>query len=220
MPLIFAIVFHEVAHGYAASMLGDSTAADRGRLSLNPLVHVDPFGTIVLPLMLAMTHAPLFGWAKPVPVDNRRLRNPRVDGVLVALAGPLMNLFMGALAAVALGGLVWQFGATLGGSGASFLFRNLLNFLEINIFLAVFNLIPLPPFDGGHVVAGLLPRRLALQYAQLERYGLLVLLALLVVLPAISPQLNVLARVVAPIADSVEHFYLSGVNLIPVRGDD
>lgn len=210
--MVVAIVFHEVAHGYAANMLGDSTAADRGRLSLNPLVHVDPFGTVILPLMLALTQAPVFGWAKPVPVDPRRLRNPRVDNVLVALAGPLANLFMGALATLALGGLVWL-GEGADGPIGLFIARNLLNFLMINIFLGVFNLLPIPPFDGGHVVAGLLPRSLAVHYTKLERYGLLVMLALIVALPAISPRLDIMRIVVAPIATAIARFFLGGVDL-------
>jgi Zn-dependent protease len=194
-------------------MLGDSTAAERGRLSLNPLIHVDPFGTIVLPLMLAVAHAPVFGWAKPVPISPRRLRNPRVDGVLVALAGPLMNLFMGALATVALGAFVaWQ-GEALAAGLPHFVALNLLNFLQINIFLCIFNLLPVPPFDGSHVVEGLLPPRLAARYAQIGRYGLLVMVLLIWVLPMLSPRLDVIGHVIGPIADSITRMFLGGVNL-------
>jgi len=211
--MIAAIVFHEVAHGYAANMLGDSTAAERGRLSLNPLTHVDPFGTIILPLTLALAHAPVFGWAKPVPLNPRRLRNPRVDSVLVALAGPLMNLFMGALATVALGAFVaWQGDVPTEGL-ARFAALNLLNFLRINIFLCIFNLLPIPPFDGSHVVEGLLPRPLAIRYAQIGRYGLLVMVLLIWVLPMLSPQLNVIGNVIGPVADAITLVFLGGVNL-------
>jgi Zn-dependent protease len=213
VPMIAAIVFHEVAHGYAANMLGDSTAADRGRLSLNPFVHVDPFGTIILPLMLAVAHAPVFGWAKPVPISPRRLRNPRLDGVLVALAGPMMNLFMAALATVALGAFAaWQ-GEALTQGLPRFVAVNLINFLMINIFLCIFNLLPIPPFDGSHVVAGLLPPPLAARYAQIGRYGLLVMILLIWVLPEISPRLDVVGRVVGPIADGIARLFLGGVNL-------
>jgi len=211
--MIAAIVFHEVAHGYVANMLGDSTAAERGRLSLNPLTHVDPFGTIILPLMLALAHAPVFGWAKPVPLNPRRLRNPRVDGVLVALAGPLMNLFMGALATVALGAFVAWRGDVPTEGLARFVVANLFNFLMINIFLCIFNLLPIPPFDGSHVVEGLLPRPLAIRYAQIGRYGLLVMVLLIWVLPSLSPRLDVIGRFVGPLANGIARIFLGGVNL-------
>jgi Zn-dependent protease len=169
-----------------------------GRLSLNPLRHVDPLGTIALPLILAVAGAPVFGWAKPVPVVAGRMRNPRFHMILVAIAGPGMNLLLagfGALLAAALlirpgSGLVWLFVAL-----------NLLNFVAINIFLAVFNLLPIPPFDGGHVVQGLLPRRAAVQYAKLQRYGFLLLFALLFLLPQAFPGADIVNRVVRPPVD-------------------
>src|SRR4051812_20746460 len=184
IPLVFAIVLHEIAHGWVANAFGDPTARRQGRLSLNPLRHVDPVGTIALPLILAVAGAPVFGWAKPVPVVARRMRNPRFHMILVALAGPGMNLLLagfGALLAAALlirpgSGLVWLFFAL-----------NLLTFFAINIFLAVFTLLPFPPFDGGHVVQGLLPRRAAVQFAKLQRYGFLLLFALLFLLPQAFP---------------------------------
>ena len=202
IPLVIAIVFHEVAHGWVARLLGDETAARLGRLTPNPLRHVDPVGTIALPLVLAIAHAPIFGWAKPVPVDARRMRNPRRDMVLVALAGPGINLVLALVTAIVLAGVMPADGDAVGGV-QRFLVANLINFLLINVFLAVFNLIPLPPFDGGHVVEGALPRSAVPAWQRLGRFALLIMLILLVVLPSIAPQANVVARIVGPIADAV-----------------
>src|SRR3954463_7572562 len=146
IPLVIAIVFHEVAHGLVARRLGDPTAQERGRLTLNPIKHIDPFGTVILPLLLAISHAPMFGWAKPVPVDYARLRNPRRDMVLVALAGPGMNLLL-AIAGAALLAATVSLSGGAGDGAARFIAQNLLNFIGINIFLGVFNLLPVPPFD-------------------------------------------------------------------------
>jgi len=203
VPLIIAIVFHEVAHGLVARRLGDSTAQDKGRLSLNPIRHIDPFGTVVLPMLLAISHAPIFGWAKPVPVNYNRLNNPRRDMVLVALAGPGMNLLLALVGAIVLAVTV----DAKGGAGA-FVAANALNFVLINIFLAVFNLLPVPPFDGGHVVEGLLPPGPAQSFRKLGRFSLLVLVFLLLVLPALSPQADVVARIVSPIVDQVTRVLL------------
>lgn len=196
VPLVFAIVLHEVSHGWVANAFGDPTAKRRGRLSLNPLRHVDPIGTVILPLILAVSGAPMFGWAKPVPVVARRMRNPRVHMMLVAMAGPGMNLLLALLTAFVLALVP----APVPGSGAALVFlnANLVNFLIINVFLAVFNMLPIPPFDGSHVVAGLLPRRLAVRYARLGRYGFLFLLFLLVVLPTLLPGVDVVGRIVVP----------------------
>ncbi|HEX6603842.1 MAG TPA: site-2 protease family protein [Sphingomicrobium sp.] len=202
VPLVIAIVFHEVAHGLVARRLGDPTAAERKRLSLNPIRHIDPFGTIFLPMALAITHAPVFGWAKPVPVDYRRLRNPRRDMVLVALAGPGMNLLLALAGAAILSATISLSGGAEDGA-ARFVAQNALNFILINLFLGVFNLLPVPPFDGGHVVQGLLPPPLARSFAGIGRYALLVLMILLLVLPMISPRLNVVARVVSPIVNGL-----------------
>lgn len=202
VPLVIAIVFHEVAHGLVARRLGDPTAAERKRLSLNPIRHIDPFGTIFLPMALAITHAPVFGWAKPVPVDYRRLRNPRRDMVLVALAGPGMNLLLALAGAAILSATISLSGGAEDGA-ARFVAQNALNFIVINLFLGVFNLLPVPPFDGGHVVRGLLPPPLARSFAGIGRYALLVLMILLLVLPMISPRLNVVARVVSPIVNGL-----------------
>jgi Zn-dependent protease len=205
VPLVIAIVFHEVAHGLVARRLGDPTAAERGRLSLNPIRHVDPFGTLILPMLLAISHAPLFGWAKPVPVDYRRLRNPRRDKVLVALAGPGMNLLLALVGTALLAATVsWSGGAR--GGAAGIVAANALNFVLINLFLAVFNLLPVPPFDGGHVVEGLLPPAAAQRFASIGRYSLLVLIVLLLVLPAAG--VNVVGHLVSPIVDGIARAFL------------
>ena len=207
VPLVIAIVFHEVAHGLVARRLGDPTAHRMGRLTLNPLKHIDPFGTVVLPMLLAIAKAPVFGWAKPVPVIKERLRNPRRDMVLVALAGPGMNFLLALVATMIIGvTLAMSDGQPTG--ALDFVARNAINFLLINIFLAVFNLIPLPPFDGGHVVEGLLPPSLALPFAALGRYAILVLIFLLLILPMLSPEANIVARLVSPIVEAIARYFL------------
>jgi len=200
IPLIIAIVFHEVSHGLVARRLGDPTAAERGRLTFNPIRHVDPFGTVILPLILALSHAPIFGWAKPVPVNYRRLRHPRRDMVLVALAGPGMNLLLAIVGALVLAATL-SFSSNPDSLGTAFLAGNALNFVLINLFLAVFNLLPIPPFDGGHVVQGLLPPSVAPSFARIGRYSLLVLVVLLLVLPAIG--INVVGHIVSPLVDGL-----------------
>jgi Zn-dependent protease len=196
IPLVAAIVLHEISHGWVANAFGDPTAREKGRLSLNPIRHVDPVGTVGLPLLLAMMGAPVFGWARPVPVVARRLRRPRLHMVLVALAGPGMNIALALLAALAFAAL--RALAPPAGLGWVLLYLNLINFIAINIFLALFNLLPIPPFDGGHVVQGLLPRRLARRYAKLQRFGFPLLIFLLVILPMVFPEANIVERVVVP----------------------
>ncbi len=200
LPLVLAIVFHEVAHGWVARMLGDPTAEEAGRLSLNPLRHVDPFGTIILPGLLRLIGAPVFGWAKPVPVNKWRLRNPRFGMMAVAAAGPCSNLVLAAIAAVALGLLAGgaQEVPQPGGPG-EFLALNLFNFLMINIFLALFNLLPIPPFDGSHIVEGLLPARAARAYERLRPFGFPLVLILLIVLPSLMPGFDPLGATVWPV---------------------
>ena len=198
LPLIVAIVFHEVSHGWVANSLGDPTAKERRRLSLNPLRHVDPIGTVVLPGLLALVKAPVFGWAKPVPVIKERLRNPRYGMMAVAAAGPASNLVLAAVGAVLLGLLVRSVGDTQPAEPLRFIALNLSNFLSINIFLALFNLLPIPPFDGSHIVEGLLPPRAAAVYERLRPLGFPLVLILLIGLPYLVPGFDLVSRVVLP----------------------
>ena len=198
VPLVIAIVFHEVAHGWVANALGDPTAKERKRLSLNPLRHVDPVGTVILPGILALAKGPIFGWAKPVPVIKERLRNPRLGMMVVAAAGPGSNLLMAILAAVALG-LLGPFASTENtGFALGFTLYSLILFIQINIFLALFNLLPIPPFDGSHIVEGLLPRSWIAPYERLRPLGFPLVLIVLVVLPWLIPAFDPVGRVVVP----------------------
>ena len=210
IPLVIAIVFHEVAHGWTARALGDPTAAQLGRLSLNPIKHVDPFGTIILPGMLKLAGLPVFGWAKPVPVIKGRLRNPRRDMMIVAAAGPGSNLIMALIGAVALGLVMRGYaGGAEPSMAVSFLVANLFNFILLNIFLALFNLLPIPPFDGGHIVEGLLPRRMAAGYARLRPLGLPVMILLLLVLPSLVPGLDLVRQIIVPPVEWLSGHYLA-----------
>lgn len=185
LPVLLAITLHEAAHGFAALRLGDDTAYRLGRVTLNPLKHIDPFGTVIMPGLLLISGAPfLFGYAKPVPVNFRRLRDPKRDMVLVAAAGPGMNLAL-ALASVILL-RVWL-EAT--GTDEGWAPDTLQASLVLNLVLAVFNMIPLPPLDGGRVAVGLLPHSLAIPLARLERWGMFIVLGLLI-LPSLSQQLG------------------------------
>ena len=187
VPVIVAVTFHEAAHGFVAHLLGDDTAWRLGRVSFNPAKHVDPFGTILLPGMLLLFHAPVsFGYAKPVPVNFRALRSPRRDMVLVAAAGPVMNIALALVAALA-----FHIVGYLPGTSAEWLADNLKNAVILNVVLAVFNLFPVPPLDGGRILVGILPKPAAMAVARLEPFGLVTLIALLIILPMLGAQLGV-----------------------------
>lgn len=184
VPVVIAITFHEAAHGFVAWRLGDDTARRLGRVTFNPLKHIDPFGTILLPALLLLSGARfLFGYAKPVPVRFDRLRHPRRDMVLVAAAGPATNLVL-ALASA----LLVHVAARLPSGPQNWALTALSASIYLNVLLAVFNMLPLPPLDGGRVAVGLLPKRLALPLARLERWGIVILIAGLFFLPFIGRQ--------------------------------
>lgn len=199
VPMVFAIVLHEVAHGWAARALGDPTAYERGRLSLNPLRHVDPMGTLILPGMLKLLGLPVFGWAKPVPVSYARLRSPKRDMALVAAAGPLTNFVLAALSAAAFGLLLRQIGPQeTPGPSVLFVAENLKNFIAINVFLGTFNLLPLPPFDGSRIVRGLAPDAGVRLLDRIEPVGIPLFMAVFIVLPWLFPGLHIIDRLVGP----------------------
>ena len=205
--LIVAIVFHEVAHGWAALSLGDPTAKEQRRLSLNPLRHVDPVGTLLVPGFLAVVGGPIFGWAKPVPVMKNRLDNPRFGMMAVAFAGPATNFVLAAVGAVALGVFAGSLTAPPEGVAGG-VFEGLRYFILINIFLALFNLLPIPPFDGSHILEGLLPRSAARAYERLRPLGMLLFVGLIAI-TWIFPDSGVIEAVVLPPVEWLQEKYLA-----------
>jgi len=177
VPVLFAITLHEAAHGWVANKLGDPTARKLGRITLNPIKHIDPMGTVVIPLALVMLSGFIIGWAKPVPVDMRYFKQPLLDMALVALAGPASNFLMASGWALM---ITLSTTALADTSIAVYLFQMGKAGMTINLILMVLNLMPIPPLDGGRVVAGVLPKQLALPYMRIEPYGMWIILALLV----------------------------------------
>jgi Zn-dependent protease len=210
LPLLVAITFHEAAHAFVADKLGDSTARQLGRVSFNPLKHIDPFGTVILPAVLLLSHSPfLFGYAKPVPVNFRNLNHPRLDMVWVALAGPAINIVLATIVAFAFHAL-----PLVPAEAAKWTAANLWNAFLINIVLAIFNMMPIPPLDGGRVAVGLLPRVLAYPLSRLEPYGMLILLGLLILLPVIGAQLGLNLDVISAILRTLTGYVISALLFI------
>lgn len=201
--MIAAITLHEASHGFVAWKLGDDTAYMMGRVTFNPLRHIDPMGTIILPALLVFTTGFMFGYAKPVPVNYRKLRNPRRDMVLVAAAGPASNIVIALVSAIALRFIPGTSTVTTAIITGIFVYS-----VFFNAMIGVFNMIPLPPLDGGRVAVGLLPYPLAVRLARLERYGMVILLVALIGLPLIGQQigtdLNVFSWIVMPVVEYVQ----------------
>ena len=210
IPVLISITMHEAAHGYAANLLGDDTAKKLGRVTLNPLKHIDRFGTVILPLLLIVMKSPfVFGWAKPVPVKFYRLKNPLRDMVIVAIAGPVTNVVLAFVGASILSNM-HNFALL----DNPWLVHTLANFFFINIILAVFNMIPIPPLDGGRVAVGLLPQPLSYQLARLERYGFFIIITALFVLPFIGKKIGITLEPIHWFIQSVSSFLISIIAFI------
>ena len=210
LPAIFAITFHEASHGLVAKWFGDDTAFRLGRVTFNPLKHVDPFGTILLPGLLILMHAGfIFGYAKPVPVNFGRLYNPKRDMIWVAAAGPVTNIILATASA-----LLSYIAILLPGFAREWAVENLQNSVLVNLLLAVFNMIPLPPLDGGRVAVGLLPMPLARPLAQLERWGMLILIFALLILPALGERLHTDLNVVSWLLEWPAQWLYDGVSWV------
>jgi Zn-dependent protease len=207
IPFLFALCFHEFAHGFVAKMRGDRTAEMMGRLTLNPMAHADPLGTFFLPILSLLTNVPLFGWAKPVPVDERNLKNPKADMFWIAAAGPLSNLLLGFIGAFAFAIYMSRFGSQLvtGDIGAKTIVEILSRFVQLNVWLAVFNLIPLHPLDGGKVLARFLPHEVNRKLEDMQQITSFILLALFVsgAIALIAYPANLIVNLMVAIASSV-----------------
>ena len=210
LPVVIAVTFHEAAHGFVAYRLGDDTARQAGRVTFNPLKHIDLFGTIILPALLLLSSSGrfMFGYAKPVPVNFRRLNHPRQDMVWVAVAGPATNVLLAIASSLLFYGV-----DLMPPSPARWLAANLVNSIQFNALICVFNMLPLPPLDGGRVAVGLLPDALALPLARLERYGMLILLLFLFIVPYFGEQtghnLNIVNWLIGAPAEALIRFVLA-----------